>query len=999
MRAEPLESHTPVKSDGPAPLRGLAIRTKLFLLIGTLIAVVTASLSGAAYSEMKSAALAATAARLDGIAMQWARMFESSVARQLTAMRAVGDAGAVRRLLSRADPAARAAAAPLLRSLFPAGQGSGVQLVNASSVPILSLGDSAALTAAADAGESIDRAGVSDSGGVGKLRARGQVIYSTMAVRVPASGPVQGYLIQTSRLRLNPSPEVLNRLFGGEATQIRLANSDGSLWTDLEKPIPAPDVDLSRSGALTSYTSASAGPVFAAVRQVAGAPYSVVLETSQNQVLALPHRFRARVLELSAIAIALGLLVAALISNSLTKPLASLTQTAEAVAAGDYSRHTGLAPRGDEVGRLANAFDSMVSDVQAAFASKRVAERSYRVLFNSLPLPCWVIDLETLRIVAVNDRAVEQYGYSREEFHSLTVTELRPPEDVPRMRDAIQRIDGTPDHGSEWRHRKKDGTVIDVETHAHSITFQAKPARIVVVHNITERKRARDVIRRLDERYRRLVQDSPEGITLTSLDGRVLAVNPAFVRMLGYESEAEVMALDARALYPSSTDRAALMQSVVDAGQVHRQEVHLRRKDGSAITVLLTDRFVTDPDTGEQYFEAVTEDVTDIRRLERQYHQAQKMEAVGQLAGGVAHDFNNLLTVILSYSDFLLSELPPDAALHRENVEAIRDAGVSAASLTRQLLVFSRQQVVEPKVMRLNDVLDATGKLLTRFLGEHVELTMLLDPDTGAVKVDAGQMEQVIVNLAVNARDAMPDGGRLLIESRNVDFAAASSDREMVYPAGPHIMLSVSDNGTGMDAATQARLFEPFFTTKAPGKGTGLGLATVYGIVKQSGGEISVYSEPGSGTSFKMFFPRFDHALAVPEQLAAAGAAPGCAETVLIVEDQPAVRTIVRQVLERGGYQVLEATDAEGALEIASKHAEPIRLLLTDVIMPRMSGRELADQFAKLRPDARILFISGYTDDAIVHHGVLEREMQFLQKPFTSDALLRKVREVLDAAR
>jgi two-component system cell cycle sensor histidine kinase/response regulator CckA len=974
---------------------GLSIRVKLFLVIGALLLSVTLIVSGTAYSAMKTAAIDATSTRLDGIALQWARMLEGSTGRGLTALRAARDSRAIRDALSKPGPRTLAVADSALRRLLPASAAGAAQILGAASGRITAVGDSAALSAATLAAESVEGASSVDSGAVGKLRSAGGMIFTTVAVRIVEDGKVLGYLLLTSRLRLTPSPEAVNRLFGGEGTQIRLANLDGSLWTDIEKPIPSPDVDLRTAQQPVAYATVESGPVFAAIRPIATVPFAVVLEAPQRVVLAQATAFRTRILWQLLVVIVTGMAVALVMSGSLTKPLARLTDSAEAVAAGDYSRYTGLAARGDELGRVARSFDSMITQLQSAFASRRAAEDSHRILFNSVPLPVWVVDLDSLRIVSVNDQAIQHYGYSREEFLTLTVAELRPDEDVPRMRDAIRRIDGSPDRGSEWRHKKKDGSIIVVETHAHSINFQGKPARIIVVHDITERKQAKDEIRRLDERYRRLVENSPDGITLTTVGGRFIAVNPAAVAMLGYESEAEVLALDARATYASPEDRTPYIAKLAEAGTVQRHEVRLKRKDGTAITVLITARVVTDSDTADQYVESVIQDVTELRRVERQFQQAQKMEAVGQLAGGVAHDFNNLLTVILSYSDFLLSELPEDAVEHRENVEAIREAGVSASGLTRQLLVFSRQQVIEPRVMRLNELITGTSKMLTRLIGEHVELATQLDASTGAIRVDPGLMEQVIVNLAVNARDAMPNGGRLLIESKNVDFWESVAADGLLLSPGPYVTLAVSDNGVGMDVATQAHAFEPFFTTKAVGKGSGLGLATVYGIVRQSGGQISLYSEPGRGTTFKLYFPRVDEARITSEFMVVPRPAPRGTETILLVEDNPTVRVIAREVLQRQGYHVLEALDSEGALEITEKHEGEIALLLTDVIMPQMSGRELADRFARLRPEARVLFVSGYTDDAIVHHGVLEREMHFLQKPFTGDALLRKVREVL----
>jgi PAS domain S-box-containing protein len=514
----------------------------------------------------------------------------------------------------------------------------------------------------------------------------------------------------------------------------------------------------------------------------------------------------------------------------------------------------------------------MVQRVQQAFAARGASEERYRRLVQAMPLPVWVYDVETLRILAVNDSAVAHYGYGRDEFLSMTIAQLRPPEDVPRLLDEVRSAGDRLRRSANWRHVKKDGTVIEVETSGHAIEIDGRRARIVVVNDVTEK-----------------------------------------------------------------------------------------------------------------------------RRIEQQLRQALKMDAVGKLAAGIAHDFNNLLTVIMSYSDLLASELEPDDP-RRADVEEIRRSSESAAGLTRQLLAFSRQQVVQPRIVRLNQVVMGTGKMLKRLIGESVELAVSLSREAGAVRIDTGQLEQVAVNLALNARDAMPHGGRLLIETKNVDFAEPTADEESLYPPGHYVMLAVSDNGVGMDKPTQARIFEPFFTTKDPGRGTGLGLATVYGIVSQNGGFISVYSEPGRGTSFKVYFPRVDDPVAV-EEAVTAGEPPGGKESILVVEDDAAVRTLVRQSLQRLGYHVLEAPDGESALAVAAKHPEPIHLVLTDLIMPRMSGRNLAEKVVELRPDVAVLYVSGYTDDALVHHGVLEAGANYLEKPFTFDALARKVRQVLDSTR
>ncbi|PYP71977.1 MAG: hybrid sensor histidine kinase/response regulator [Gemmatimonadetes bacterium] len=499
--------------------------------------------------------------------------------------------------------------------------------------------------------------------------------------------------------------------------------------------------------------------------------------------------------------------------------------------------------------------------------------------------------------------------------------------------------------------------------------------------------------------YRTLVERAPVGIYRSSAEGKFLSVNAALVRMLGYDSPEDVQQLDmACDVYADPAERQRLLdRDSYTEREYDEVEATWKRKDGLLLKVQLSVRAVRNVASGVAYYETIVRDVTEQRRLQAQLMQAQKMEAVGRLAGGVAHDFNNLLTVIISYSDLLLEDLGRDDP-KREDVAAVRKAAEGAAALTHQLLAFSRQQVLQPKVLDVNATVANTEKLLRRLIGEDIQLVAKLGSGLGSVKADPGQIEQVIMNLAVNARDAMPAGGQLTIETANVEMDEAYVRGHPLAQPGRYVMLAVSDTGTGMDEQTKAHIFEPFFTTKELGKGTGLGLATVYGIVKQSGGFIWLYSEPGHGTSFKIYMPRVDESAerATP---AAAAPLPRGTETILVVEDAPAVRAVTRQVLERQGYTVLEAPNGGAALVLATKHHGPIHLLLTDVVMPGVNGRQLAEQLARPRPDMMVLFTSGYTDDSVVRHGVLESGIAYLQKPFTPDGVARKVREVLDSSR
>jgi two-component system cell cycle sensor histidine kinase/response regulator CckA len=500
----------------------------------------------------------------------------------------------------------------------------------------------------------------------------------------------------------------------------------------------------------------------------------------------------------------------------------------------------------------------------------RANEANYRLLFESNPEAMWVFDAETLRFLAVNDAAIRRYGYSRDEVLAMSIQDIRPAADRAKFLELRGRNPQGPLEYTELRHCTKDGTILAVDVSADSIAFAGRPARLILVKDVTERK-----------------------------------------------------------------------------------------------------------------------------RLEDQLRQSQKMEAIGRLAGGVAHDFNNLLTVIQGYGDLILDDLEPGDRLCAD-VRGINEAAERAAGLTQQLLAFSRRQVLAPEVLDLNTLAREAEKLLHRLISEDIGIHTALAPDLGRVRADPVQLHQVVLNLAVNARDAMPHGGMLTLETQNVEVGPDHPATQGLVSPGPYVLLAVTDTGIGMDQETKANIFEPFFTTKGTGEGTGLGLATVYGIVRQSGGFIWVYSEPGQGTTFKVYLPRVESDVVPASRAAAVHPSPHGSETILLVEDEELVRRLARKILEGQGYNVVVAASGKAALGLVNADHRPPDLLVTDVVMPGMSGRELAEQLRVWHPQLKVLFLSGYTDDAIVRHGVLEQDVCFLQKPFNSSTLLQKVRGVLD---
>lgn len=592
-------------------------------------------------------------------------------------------------------------------------------------------------------------------------------------------------------------------------------------------------------------------------------------------------------------------------------------------------------------------------------------------------------------------------GYSPEELQASSAFEQIHPDDRERVKRAAEEARKTGLGTTlQYRLRHKNGAWLVLESTSSVIrNTKGEPEKLVIVNrDTTERKRAEEALRRSEADFRSVVKDAPYGIYRATVAGQLLQVNPALRRMLGYEREQDFLRKDlATDVFLHKGEYQRLTEHLTHTVEVKDIEMEWKKQDETPITVRCSGRRINDEQGNPACFEVFAEDVSEKRVLEKQLRMAQKMEAIGRLSGGIAHDFNNLLGVIIGYSRVLKKSLGPENELSEHAVE-IEKAGERAAAMTKQLLAFSRQQVLTPEVLNLNTLVTDMEKMLPRLLGEDVGVSLSLDHSLGSVKADQSQIHQVIMNLAVNARDAMPNGGKLRIQTANTHMDQAYTRTHPGSRVGDYICLSVTDTGTGMDPAILTHIFEPFFTTKERGKGTGLGLATVYGIVKQSNGYIWVDSAPGKGASFQIYLPlHVGHA--AEETKSNAGEKLHGSEKILLVEDSQPLKKLAQRFLEAAGFRVLAAASGEEALEVAARYSGAFDLLLTDVIMPGMNGRVLAEQLSPRQPGMRVLYMSGYTDSFIAGHGVLEPGIHLLHKPFTDEVLVRKVCEVLDGGK
>lgn len=649
---------------------------------------------------------------------------------------------------------------------------------------------------------------------------------------------------------------------------------------------------------------------------------------------------------------------------------------------------------------VARALEEKTSRDARAFMVEalRQSEANSLFLFAHNPLPMWVLEKGSLRFLQVNDAALRHYGYERIEFLHMSISDLHPPDEIPRLLGSFQASSAGGKSAGQWHHRLKDGSSIDVEFFTHSIESSERPAVLVVAQDITERKLAEEE----RQKFLALAENNRDFIAVTDLRCNVQYINPAGRAILGM-GEAETVHKTHAQDYVAAADfpllRDTIIPTILSSGHWEGELRFRHHQTGQLIPMDYVGFLLKDLQSGEPRLVAtVSRDISERRSLEQQLRQAQKFEAIGQLAGGIAHDFNNVIGAILGWAELGAEQASSSDAPYATYFKKIHTQCDRVTALIRQLLAFARRQILEPQNIDLNQSVQDVVTLLGGVIGKDVELRTTLADDLSVVRVDPTQLEQVLMNLCMNARDAMPKGGLLSIETHNADFSAVQCRQDAELQPGRFAALSVSDSGVGMDAGVREHIFEPFFTTKGIGKGTGLGLATVYGIVKQHGGFILVDTEPGCGSTFHIFLPVSEIATTsqncppiVPDLPVRGGT-----ETILVAEDHEGVRDMARATLESLGYQILVAHDGEEAVEMFSAHRDSIALVLSDVIMPRRSGPEVYEAIQAIKPGVPVVFVTGYSNETAALTEMVERGIPVLRKPYSSGALSRRVREALD---
>ncbi len=621
------------------------------------------------------------------------------------------------------------------------------------------------------------------------------------------------------------------------------------------------------------------------------------------------------------------------------------------------------------------------------------SEQRRKLLFATNPYPMWIQNCENFRFLEVNDAAAKAYGYSRDEFLQMTLLDIRPAEDVASLvQDVGKRQDGYRNSGI-WRHRRKDGSILYVEIMGFEFQQGGVREKLILAFDVTERHRIAEALRESQESLQALVDNAPFGIAQSMVEeDQVKTMNPAMQNLLGYGAEEVLNLRISDQIYADRKERARLLEVLRRNGRIEGWETSLRKRDGSTVPTRISG-WLSSGNGKPEVFSTYIEDMTRQTTLEQQVRQVQKLEAVGRLAGGMAHDFNNVLVVIKLSTELMLAQITPESPFSKPLLQ-ISNAADRAAALTRQMLAFGRQQIMQARVINLNTVVTETAHMLRRLIGEDIELVTNLCDHLDNSQLDPDQVTQVILNLAVNARDAMPKGGMLHVETAVADLDEVYTKEHPPVQPGRYVMLAVSDTGTGIDKSILPRIFDPFFTTKDVGKGTGLGLSIVYGIVKQSGGYIWVYSEPGHGTTFKLYFPATTAPL---ERMVARGETTfrPSGQVVLVVEDEITIRSKVRECLQQLGYHVFESDSVSAALQTCEDLRGNVDLVLTDLVMSGLGGHELAGTLAERYPQIRVLFMSGYTEDSAARREILLKGSAFLQKPFSVADLSTAVHQAL----
>lgn len=850
-----------------APSGGLALQWKLPLFVGGLVALLTTLAVLGAWLEVRQAALGSARERLAIVSAQFADRLDRQVRAYLDGAEALAASAAVRQAL--AGPGAPDSTA--LASVLLSGNIIAAEVLAADGTVIWEGGRKLAAVRTLEAQSLRDSPHGGSARGVGLLQSIGDTLTFPVAAVVRDGDARLGYIARWVAIPPDSSTPATVASLVGLGARVYIGSAGGA-WTDQARTTAPPPVPAESLLKMRVYEREAGVRQLAVGAEVEGAPWMTVTEFPVATILAPSSAFLRRGLLGGALLLAIGVLLGALLTRQVTRPLRELTDATERMTSGDRAVRVPVRG-GDELGRLGAAFNAMAAEVEHEVEARSAAEAQWRMLFRANPHPMWVFDQETLAFLAVNDAAIARYGWTREEFLAMTIADIRPPEDLSRMREAVV---GDPHRivtAVPWRHHNRDGEVFPVEVSSTSVIFDGRKARFVMAHDISRRV-----------------------------------------------------------------------------------------------------------------------------ALEEQLRQVQRLEAVGRLAGGVAHDFNNNLAVISACAEMAISDLS-EAGQPTEAVEEILRAANQAHVLTRQLLTFSRQQVTRPVVLDPNIVVANVERMISRIIEENVLISVRPSPATLPVRVDPGQLEQVLLNLAVNARDALPRGGEIAITTSGREVDEDSIAMYGLDAPGHYVVIAVSDNGTGMSPEVRAQIFDPFFTTKEPGKGTGLGLATAYGIVTAAGGAISVYSELGVGSTFRVYLP-----VATEVAAEASGSIPAVMtalpkgdETVLLVEDDVAVRTITANVLTRLGYAVVAVEDADAALTLNADVMSRIHLVLSDVVMPGMDGPELVAQLRAANPALQAILMSGYAGDAIRSRGVEANGLPFIEKPFSVATLAVTVRSVLDA--